>query len=275
MKLCWITSFSDDMYRVSGKPLIESFAVSETQGHLYVVTEGPTAIGSKHKNVTQIRFGQGEEAGEDILSTWLRRFADRIPRDLGGKNAGNCTCPGGPLGPHDKRHKMPCIAHWFCRNASRWFRKPAAIAEVGRVLNVKPNDPEDYVFVWVDADCRFVRRVPQLVVETWFLDHAAVFYHRDKRPVMEAGIVGYWMNRGAHHVLEWMLDCYMHGGWTGLQRWDDSYVLQKAIEKTPGVACVDIACGVGEHAKVIDHGPIGPWIVHLKGTHGRKLGIMT
>ena len=56
----------------------------------------------------------------DISGDFLKEQADWIPKHLGGNHHGKCLCPGGPFtNPHDKRHKMPCINHWFCRNASR------------------------------------------------------------------------------------------------------------------------------------------------------------
>lgn len=276
MNLHWVTSFAVDMLKDSGKPLVESFVRTQTAGTLFVMAEGVKDLSPlAAPNVLPLPLERSE-----MLRKFLATEADWIPKHLGGKHHGHCQCPGGPYGPHDKKHTMPCIGQWFCRNASRWFRKQAALQMAGdyvgqtRLAKGKPADDAEDVWIWVDADCRFERRIPSLVVRSWFVDQAALFYHRDKRDVLEAGVVGYWPSRGAHKLINWVFECFMSGRWHGLSRWDDCYALQKAMEKNPDVRCVDIACGVGDNAKVIDFGPVGPWIRHDKGRHGRKLNIM-
>jgi hypothetical protein len=162
-----------------------------------------------------------------------------------------------------------CVGAWFNRNASRWFRKMAALRAAAEAYK----SHSDLCLVWVDADCEFANPVDERVVASWFAG-TAVFYHKSKRPVLEAGVVGYNLAAGAEPILRWMLECYDSGNYRGLVRWDDSYVLQKAIEKNPDVPVADLASFVGENAQVIPYGPVGPYIVHAKGRHGRVLGIM-
>ncbi len=266
MNLVWVTSFAQDMYKVSGKPLIDSYVNTRSDGQLVCVVEGvrPTPA----RNVSVVEFNR-----DGILPVFLKRWAEFIPRALGGTNPGVCRCPGGPLAVHDKKHVMPCIGHWFCRNASRWFRKIAALTQVDLALREK--GVVDPVLIWIDADCRFQRRVPMMTVRSWFVDGAAIFYHKDKRAFLEAGVVGYWMDRGADIVLARMTECYMSGEWVKMPRWDDCCCLQTAMAARPDVKSIDIACGIGDHSKVIDFGPVGPWVGHFKGRHGRQLGIMT
>lgn len=265
MKLVWVTSFGKDMLAPSGRPLIKSFAASGSEGKLVVYAEGCAAelrAAGLPKTVEVVDL-----SAAPWLAPWLEFNADVIPAALGGRLAApECRCKGGPFSPHAKEHRMPCPGHWFCKNASRWFRKIAALR------HARAANPD--ALVWVDADCRFRRPVTARAARGWFRDQAAVFYHKSKRPVMEAGVIGYHLGRGAGRVLDWIEDCYWGGAYKALDRWDDSYVIQKALEKCRDVRAVDLATKVGPHATVIDFGPVGEYIFHDKGRHGRKLGIM-
>lgn len=268
----WVTSFGKDMLKCSGRPLIESFTTSQSEGHLLVYAEGCAAelrAKALPQNVTVVDLD-----ADDWLRQWLGFNADVIPEALGGSlESPECRCPGGPLDPHSRNHKMPCPGHWFCKNASRWFRKQASLRDAlaqAREGSFKKAE----VIVWVDSDCRFVKKVTGGVLRNWFPDSAGVFYHRSKRPVLEAGVVGYFLNRGGARVINYVLDQFWTGNYRSYERWDDCMALQLAMAKLKDVKTADLATKVGEHAAVIDHSPVGKFIQHDKGRHGRKLGIM-
>lgn len=263
MEIAWVTSFPAKLRSVSGKPLIKSYVTHKVCGHMFAAVEGGiTGLPAHPERVTYLDLDQ-----DAFLQNWLKRETSRIPRVLGGQHPGKCECPGGPLDPHSTKHKMPCLGQWFNHHASRWFRKVAALAAVGRSLG-----DQCPILIWIDADCSFRRTVSAAVARSWFRD-AAVFYHKNRRPVLEAGVVGYWLARGADRILRRVVDLYANGGYASLPRWDDSYVLQAAMAETPKIRTVDLASRKGPHAAVIPYGPLGPFITHDKGRHGRKLGI--
>lgn len=264
----WVTTFAGDMYRASGSALIDSFVRSKTCGRLVCGVEGVDAFSVvKGKPGTVQAFNLD---GNDFLKEFLLANEDIIPTHLGGKHRfPECTCPGGPYSPHDKKHKMPCPGHWFNKNFSRWFRKIATMKQVVE------DDPKVDALVWVDSDCTFTKQVSEKILfNAWFKLAYSCFYLKHKRPVMEAGVVGYWLPNSGRKLLDAVIGRYASGNFRKDPRWDDSYQIQMALADTK-VPAVDLAYGVGEHSAVVPFSPIGPYITHDKGRHGRKLGIMT
>lgn len=268
-KILWVTSFARDMWEASGKPLLESYAATGcgTHSRLFMATEG-----IDHSKVAGppgciLTYDLDRDR---FLKEFLEANEDIIPTHLGGKHRfPECTCKGGPFGPHDKRHKLPCVGHWFCKNFSRWFRKVAAMKAAVEL------HPDTDILIWVDADCRFKREVTQkVIVHDWFKLAYGFFYLKSKRPVMETGLVGYWLPNAGKKVLDHLVGRYASGAFRKDPRWDDSYQTQVALAEAKCTA-VDLATKVGEHAAVVADSALGPYIEHDKGRHGRGLGIMT
>lgn len=279
MRLLWVTSCAADMYEASGKELVESFLATGTEGTLLACLEGlGPQLAELQAQVApdRVLYQDLDQCG--LLRHWLTANADLIPRHLGGTNEGKCRCPGGPLEPHSKKHKPGCIGQWFNRNASRWFRKVPSLARAQELAEPGgPKEPRAYdCLIWLDADCRFRTRVTEKVVKGWLKYTSGVFYLKNKRPVLEAGVVGYHLGNGGGRVLEALGRRYLEGTFRQDPRWDDSYQLQRAIGTLSNrVRCLDIAYGVGAHAAVVPYSPLGPYIEHAKGRHGRELRIMT
>jgi hypothetical protein len=282
IKVLWVTSCAPDMWDASARELLKSFVSSKSEGKFVLCHEGPmdeSTVPGLGKNVLVERLDKDE-----FLNTWLATNADFIPAHLGG-NAQEplCKCPGGPFEPHSKQHKMPCLGHWFNKNASRWFRKIASLLMAVR-LHVNP-DWEDGpgkmaqlydAVIWVDADCVFKRQVKENIVRGWFKHSGAFFYCKNRRPVLEAGVVGYHLKNGGGKILMAVVNGYNSGNYRNYDRWDDSYVIQKvAFKHQKEMKLVDLAYSVGEHAAVVQHSALGPFITHDKGRHGRRMGIMT
>lgn len=269
-KVVWATSFARDMYTVSGRPLIDSFLAVKPCGTLFVGSEGLSEDEAAKYVTTPGRVTNYRLDDDKFLKEFLAANADVIPTHLGGKaKFPECACKGGPFGPHDKRHKLPCVGYWFCKNFSRWFRK---IATMRRAVELHP-DTE--ILVWVDADCRFLKRVDErMLVAKWFQLAHGCFYFRSKRPVIETGIVGYWLPAGGRKVLDALTARYTSGRFRADPRWDDSYQTQEALREVK-VLAVDLATKMGEHAAVIAHSVVAPYLEHAKGRHGREMGIMT
>ncbi len=280
LEVLWATSFAQDMYDASGRKLIESFGEHDIPGRLLVAAEN-CAWG--HSVAYASRIVAYDLDTSAFLQAWLDENADIIPVHLGGKHDGLCRCPGGPFAPHDKRHRMPCVGHWFNRNASRWFRKVATLCHARTLLDA--GDPAQAV-IWVDADCVFRKPFGTRIIESWFRLGAlrpgdahpvAAFYCKHKRPVLEAGCFGFSLQHGGRALLDALIARYESGAFRKDKRWDDSAQLQVVLEAAVkrGVRVADLAYAVGEHAAVIPHSALGPFITHMKGHHSRGLGIMT
>lgn len=277
LKVLWVTSFAEDMYEPSAKHLISSFLQQNTFGDMLACVEMDPIRVVKDAKVQDSRLIAVDLSKRGFLKNWLDKNKAYIPTHLGGEHPG-CQCPGGPYEPQSKQHKMPCVGAWFCRNASRWFRKMASIAEA-LLLNQRDDvRPKYNTLIWVDADCLFRRSITEKHLWEVFEDGKVdLAYMKNKRPVIEGSIVGYRINKPeVMDLIDWMGKTYVDGTYRGLQRWDDCYMLQKALEKHPHVRRADVAHSVGEHAAVVEHSAWARFLTHDKGRHSRGVskGVM-
>ncbi len=264
-KILWVTSFAQDMYEASGKQLIETFIRNNVVGDLLLATESVVTILNQPKNILHHHLED-----DTYLTDWLKHNEDVIPQHLGGKHPGTCACPGGPFDIHDKRHTLPCLGYWFNRNASRWFRKIAAQRVAVSIAELHNYD----TLIWIDADSRFKKTVTEADVAAWFkTPQTAAFCLKNKRPIMESGVLGFRLKLDGHSIIRDVVECYRSGDFRRMKRWDDSAVYQWFFDRAQ-VPVVDIAYGVGDHAAVVPHSLLNPFLAHDKGKHGRKLGIM-
>ena len=276
--VAWVTSFAADMYKASAAGLIDSFKRVACCGKLWVMHEGVLHLPESSNVVCR------DISHDAYLLNWLEKNSQHIPKHLGG-NAGECACKGGPYLPHDKRHAMPCIGQWFNRNASRWYRKivamRAALLELGWMCfsdvdvaaSVIPSS-RNRVLIWVDSDCEFLSRMSETAVLRMFGDTAHTFYHQAGRKVLEAGVMGYHIDRGAWKVIDHIHSIYQGGQFHKLDRWDDSYIIQKVLRKLPKQCTIDLAERVGPNSGVIPYGRLKNYITHKKGSHSRVHKVM-
>lgn len=269
MNVLWVTSFAHDMWEASGRDMLQSFLSTNTLGSVFVGAENVDfrAFPAVTNNPKVLIHAIDKDP---LLVKTLVDNKDVIPLHLGGRHSRpECRCKGGPFPPHYKHHKMPCVGHWFNKNFFRWFRKLVTLDAAFK------QHPTTDVVIWVDSDCRFIRSVTEAAVFGWF-NGAGCFYFKNKRPVMEAGIVGYNKHAGGRTLFDVFLARYTSKKFRNDQRWDDSYQLQLAIAEVSAlVNSVDLAMSVGAHAAVVDDSVVGSYIVHSKGRHGRKMKIMT
>lgn len=273
MRVLWLTSCSRDLWQASGKTLIASFVRTRSEGDLFVAGEGLT----KDDIPVAARVTLYDLAKNSWLVSWLAENAPYMPKALGGlMEEPLCTCPGGPFSPKPNLHRPRCPGSWWQKQASRWFRKIAALQHVRERFDLdKPTRKYDAV-VWVDSDCVFRRRTVQANVAAWFgrTARASCFYVQSTRKAIEAGVVGYlFAGPGGNKLVENVVERYRSGRYRQSPRWDDSWQIQEALEETK-VRKRDLAYAVGEHAGVVGTSLLGPYLAHEKGLHGRTLGIM-
>lgn len=269
-RVLWLSTCGPDMWAASGKKLVDTFVRTKSEGHLALFLEGMTSpVAANGPRVSYHDMGY-----DAWLDSWLLKNADIIPTHLGGGHPEPaCKCPGGPLDPHAKTHRQPCVGHWFNRNASRWFRKIASLRQAYALLVDPSGKGLQYdAIVWVDSDVTFRRQVTAHNVAGWFHRTKACFYLKHTRPVMEAGVVGYQLP-AAEKLLDAIFARYESGRFRADPRWDDSYQIQLAIKESK-VSAVDIAYGLGPNAGVVTSSAVGPFLAHAKGHH-RRTSVMT
>jgi len=261
VKILWATTFCADMWEGSASRLVSSYVATQTPDRLVAYAEGMDLPATPNAQGFRLE-------GDPILTAFLRKNAAVIPAELGGTaRRPECRCPKGPFDAHSKRHRLPCVGYWFCRNAYRWLRKVVAAK---RAADAHP----DYdVLMWVDADAGFSQRVSPEVVAQWFPRGAGVAYTKSRRTAIETGVVGYHLRQGGRVVLDNLVRRYVTGAFRADQRWDDCVQLERAINASRGVTAVDLATDVGPNNTVIQFSPMGPYLTHDKGHH-RRTGVL-
>lgn len=261
MKILWATTFSADMWEASAKHLIDTFVATKTPGDLVAYTEGmdlpPTPNATGHRL-----------EGDTFLADFLKKNADVIPVALGGKAQKPwCKCRRGPFDTHSKKHTLPCVGYWFCKNAYRWLRKVRA-AQLAHQTH-----PDHDIMIWVDSDASFLQTVPPEVVASWFEPDLACVYVKSRRKAVETGVVGYHLRNGGRTLVDAMAVRYSSGKFRKDSRWDDCVQLERAMNDAR-VPTRDVATDVGPGDTVIQFSPLGPYLGHRKGEHRRK-GVIT
>lgn len=267
----YLTSFGLDMYNGTGRAMLESFAKVRGNARMRICYENPPGQGDVLGN--ELRKYDFVDLycldNDKFLQDWLRDNADIIPTHLGGK-AQICDCPNA----HEMhaKHKHACHWQWMNRNASRWFRKVASWLHATQV--VVPQTQARFV-LWFDCDTKW-NELPNAKALTRIGSEKAVSYAKSQREAIESGIVLFDFERGANIVLLELCRLYMTD-FRQLHRWDDGYVLTVVTQQLASI-CQDLVppWPPGQQPKnnVMPFTPWAKYLTHLKGSHGRKLGIM-
>lgn len=268
MSTLFVSSFSPDLYEASGRRLVDSFLKVQLrlpQGdRMLLCTEGlgdgPCGEGSLlYRNLDK----------DEWLHEWLREWAHLIPDYLGG-TATECDCPD-RAARHGK-HKARCHWQWMNRNASRWFRKVAALR-----LALGHLDGHRFL-VWLDSDAYFQMPLPE-AFSAGELESADMYYFRGHRPGVESGVLGFKAGGGAKAVVKALCRRYTTGAFTEDERWDDGFQIGRLIDTNAdhNLRFRDLVHPYRHKGRTNDVIPttgIHPYVRHVKGTHGTKLNIM-
>lgn len=269
--LIWVTSFTQPIYTASGRNLIKTFVQNKIEGQLYAHSEGaikprPPGMGEYASNV---HWKDGLQT-DPQLTSWLEANADIIPTDLGGKWKGPCKCPNGK-NPHAKTHKLPCPGYWFCRHASRWYRKMVALRRT--LDDIKPSHYPDLRLLWVDADVIFrSNKLTEERVDCWFQGHDLFYLKGPKRAEWETGVFGIKGVAGVDYLRKLFLR-FSTGKFREDIRWDDCYQSRMTLKSIPTLKAIDLATDASGYSEVVPHSPLGEYMAHLKGVHSRILKI--
>jgi len=264
-----VTSFSPDLYRASGRRLLESFRVVQQPGILLSCYERtrPDDLLCRRRP-----FEFYDLDRDDFLQTWLQDNRDVIPKHLGGATT-ICGCKDAHL-RHSRFHKRGCHWHWMNRNASRFFRKVASLRRAAELAD-ELGTPW---LVWLDSDCYFVQSLPLSYLNDKLRD-VALFHFRGHREATESGIVGYHLERGGRRFIEALCERYTSREYLKYHRWDDGFHFADLVDKGI-VKSRDLAHPSKWRKKTEDVIPttdIREYLAHEKGRngqHGSDGGVM-
>lgn len=263
MSILFVTSFTPEMFAVTGTRLVRSFLETKSQGTLLICHEGfHSAARFKRRRLRTFDLNRAA-----LLAEWLTQNRDVIPKRFGG-SAGLCQCPE-PRNPFG-RHRPRCPGAWFNRNAARWFRKIVSLDYAIRL-------PHYEYIVWLDSDCVFKARLPESEVRQWFQQKAVFYLKSGGRKVIESGVIGVRNTPQGRKFIAATVDRYRSGAFREDLRWDDGYQFQLALRSHPEIPAIDLAThasGKRPCGHVLPHSPPGRYIFHQKGIHASMLGLL-
>lgn len=264
MGVLFVTSFTPEMFAVTGTRLVRSFLNTGSEGTMLICHEGFSGEAAfKHRKL--LRFDLKRAA---LLREWLTDNRDIIPKRFGG-TAGLCNCPE-PRKPFS-RHRPRCHGYWFNQNAARWYRKIVSLDHAMQLAGYEE-------IVWLDSDCVFKARVTASEVHRWFQE-TAVFYHKSSaRKVMESGVIGIRNTAHGNAFIAAAVERYRSREFRRDLRWDDAYQFQLALWNHPEIPAVDLAVaatGKKPYGHVLPHSPVGRYIFHQKGIHAVTLNLLS
>lgn len=264
--ILFVTSYSKDIYEVSGRRLLESFQVVGQKSPVLVCYEQQRPDG-----YTRDPYLPYDLAKDSFLQDWLEDNKDVIPDYLGGTMT-ICKCKDAGK-RHSPYHSKGCYWHWMNRNASRWFRKIASMRHAFQIAEtMKPE-----MIVWLDADSYLIQKMPVTFLEEQ-LDGSDIFYFRGHREAAETGVICFRNNERSRAFLAALCYRYVSKEYQKHHRWDDGYQFTTLTQPHADYATTrDLVHPTKWNLKtndVVPTTPIKRYLVHAKGRNSQYLDII-
>lgn len=259
-EILFVTSFGADMWEATGRRLLASFYKSGNDHHRFFVgIEGFNYPPIGHRELVY-------DLGKDqFLLDFLENNKDVIPAHLGGETT-QCNCKDSHE-MHCKHHVRGCYWHWMNRNASRWFRKVVTYRAAAALRTHR-------YLLWVDSDSVINQKITVNMMKTSLQD-TAMFYFRAHREAPETGLLGIDLANGGAEFIDTISNRYASREYLSYHRWDDGFVTGSIVDEKQ-VSAVDVCKGRRYTTNNVIPGTVwGKRIRHEKGSHGRRLGVMT
>lgn len=265
LKVIYLTSFSYDLYKLTGYEMVKSYLAMGMEDPMIVTFEGfpfHETVEGKDSRIIPYDLSKSK-----FMEKWLINNRDIIPDYLGG------------LATQISNPKL--FKNNWNRKASRWFRKIASFEYAIR----KYEEEYDYI-IWIDCDSLITKKITHqfLAEKVLYLDihDYDIFYHlgnhrKNKNTGIESGVIGFKKGDG-YKILKKIFDIYSSGDFRKLKRWDDGWLFRVVIESCREknlIKAVDLVDGKhilstdGKLLNVIDKGVFKDYILHKKGTHLR------
>jgi len=265
MKILYITSFSETLFKASGHNMINSFIQHKIEGDLFVGYESfnfsQYITSESHPNILSSDIME-----YDFLKDWIQNNKDVIPVIFGGNM--KPTSDGPP--PDGNKILQNKVYTYWNKKASLWFRK---VATMLFALN-KYGELYDCI-VWVDCDCLFLKQLPSAIIENIF-KISDVFYHQGQYRNLkdfgfETGLIGFKKGAG-YDIIKDVCNMYQTRKYIDLNRWDDGYVFKIIIQKLTNknkIKSIDLVDNgkKGKRLDAINKGLFVEFVIHNKGMH--------
>lgn len=213
MRILYLTTFNEVLYRKTGENLVKSFLRNISVGDLLVCHEDMSFQNDSCRVKT---FNMNESA---FLRTWLQDNAHNIPELYGG------TARNDDVRFVLDRQKGQS---WARFRASRYFRKVAAL----NFFLERYSGDYDFLIL-VDSDCVFQKDLPEILLGNLFEDTDMFFFWSQHRKNInrgpETGFTGY--SRNGYSFIRNLCQCYSTGAFLQYEYWDDGFIIGKLIEK--------------------------------------------
>ena len=255
----FITSFNDVFYEASGRRCVETFREHNPEYELwaYVEAEPEERLAAIEAELAAAGVRAIRLAELPLLRRFLEQARDVIPQELGG-DAPPEMFPGKGSETGDV---------WFRKHMFRWFRKIVALDHAAHGYG-------DVLF-WMDSDCYSKAPLPREVVERTFRGTGFV-YMKANRQATESGVIGFDLAvEGTREYLAALREHYMSDAFRAYDRWDDGYVFDVIRGQLGSPPSRDMARRAVGNNDVLPTTPFAPYLEHLKGLHGRGLGLVT
>lgn len=251
MNVLYVTTFNKNIYKFSGKPMLESFFKHQKDDILCCFEE----FDFKDFNIPQVKKYNLKDSA--FLNTWLEENKDVIPPEYGGV-------------ANPKKHPESYFP-WNFR-AAGWFRK---IVSMSKALEFK--DSYDAI-VFIDSDSKVLQTIPNKLIKEAFSDKSC-FYHWGKIRTenglaVESGFIGFKTDVAGINLLELWINKFKNKVFKRYLRWDDGGMFSNVLLENDFKDSVDLVVDYSEIGKsqshVIDRGLFKGYVLHEKGSHKRS-----
>ena len=247
MSLLYITSFTDKLYKVSGKKLIQSYINHKIKDPILVCYENFDYKSPDHQKIYTYDLNQSQ-----FLHKWLNDNKDIIPDSA-------------------KKTKNPKIfKKMMLRKPSLFFRK---IASLQHTLETYSHQ-FDYL-IWIDCDCIFKQKLTkEFIIQQFNNNNYAMFFHQGKSREhidagIEAGLMGFNLNHGGSSLLKKIFNNYVNREFINYRRWDDGYIIRRIIKTSREISTIDLTPNCKNNNPINTSSPFKNYIKHDKGKHRR------
>ena len=252
MKTCFVTTFSEELYELSGERMLLSFLAKQPYDIL-ICYEG------KQPAPQSDRITYHDLTENFFLEKWLRDNADIIPEEYGGK----CKLD---LDVNIKK----IYGSNFNSRASQFFRKVVAVSE-----SLYPKPMADF-FVFVDCDCIFLQRIPEHFLEGLAKYHLTYHLGKFRREISKQGVEsGVFTYLPTSEIIHNWIRTYADRSFRESIRWDDGFCLRNELEAYDGSnKNIDLVEFYDKPTSgVVEYGPWRSYIRHEKGYHANTLNL--
>jgi hypothetical protein len=222
IRILFVTTFNEDMYKKSGFDLITSF-LKNTDMNLLVCYEGFDFIKqSKIDNIYDERLIIHNIMDDPYLKLWTKNNMDIIPSIFGG-NAPDDH----PIFIEDKLKGQ----YWARYRTAGYFRK---IASLNYSLQMYSNEYD--IICVIDSDCIIKNPFTSQYITSAFDDGQSMFFYWGKYRKKinrgpETGFTGYCKKNNGYVFANLICKSFITQDFKRFEYWDDGYVIGQLINE--------------------------------------------